>query len=77
MTLLSAGSHFGDRHVAENLSCGDPHISPIEVADAARQAHAYEFIQRLPQGFETIIGPHGFHLSPAEQMILGWTAAII
>lgn len=63
--------------VAENLSCGDTHNSPIEVADAARQAHAYEFIQRLPQGFETIVGPHGFHLSPAEQMLLGWTRVVL
>lgn len=63
--------------VAENLNCGDSHASPIEVADAARQAHAYEFIQRLPQGFDTIIGPHGFHLSPAEQMLLGWTRVVL
>ena len=63
--------------VAENLSCGDAHISPIEVADAARQAQAYEFIQQLPQGFETIIGPHGFHLSPAEQMLLGWARVVL
>jgi len=63
--------------VAENLSGGDPRTSPIEIADAARQANAYEFIQRLPQGFETIIGPHGLHLSPAEQMLLGWARVVL
>ena len=77
VTLLLPDRILVTGTVAENLSCGDPHISPIEVADAARQAHAYEFIQRLPQGFETIIGPHGFHLSPAEQMILGWTRVVL
>jgi ABC-type multidrug transport system fused ATPase/permease subunit len=63
--------------VAENLSGGDSHVSPIEVADAARQAHVYEFVQQLPQGFETIIGPHGFHLTPAEQMLLGWARVVL
>lgn len=63
--------------VAENLNCGESRVSPIEVADAARQAHAYEFIQRLPQGFDTIVGPHGFHLSPAEQMLLGWARVVL
>jgi len=77
VTLLLPDRILVTGTVVENLNCGDPHISPIEVADAARQAHAYEFIQHLPQGFETIIGPHGFHLSPAEQMILGWTRVVL
>jgi ATP-binding cassette, subfamily B, bacterial len=77
VTLLLPDRMFVTGSVAENLSCGDAHISPIEVADAARQAHAYEFIQRLPQGFETIIGPHGFHLAPAEQMLLGWARVVL
>ncbi len=76
VTLLLPDRLLVTGTVAENLSCGDT-ISPIEVADAARQAHAYEFIQRLPQGFETIVGPHGFHLSPAEQMLLGWARVVL
>ncbi len=77
VSVLLPDRMFVTGTVVENLSCGDAHISPIEVADAARQASAYEFIQRLPQGFETIIGPHGFHLSPAEQMLLGWARVVL
>lgn len=76
VTLLLPDRLLVTGTVAENLSCGNT-ISPIEVADATRQARAYEFIQRLPQGFETIIGPHGFHLSPAEQMLLGWARVVL
>ncbi|HEX4000047.1 MAG TPA: ABC transporter ATP-binding protein [Pirellulales bacterium] len=77
VSLLLPDRFLATGTVTENLSCGDARISAVEVADAARQAHAYEFIQRLPQGFDTIIGPHGFHLAPAEQMLLGWARVVL
>jgi ABC-type multidrug transport system fused ATPase/permease subunit len=57
--------------VRENIACDDPRFSAIEVADAARQALVYDFVQQLPQGFDTIVGDHGFHLPPPEQLLLG------
>jgi subfamily B ATP-binding cassette protein MsbA len=57
--------------VRENIACDDPRFSAIEVADAARQALVYDFVQQLPQGFDTIVGEHGFHLPAPEQILLG------
>ena len=63
--------------VADNIACGDPAITTAHVADAARQALAYDFIQKLPQGFDTIVGPHGLHLSWPEQMLLGLARVLL
>ncbi|MEE8451530.1 MAG: ABC transporter ATP-binding protein, partial [Thermoguttaceae bacterium] len=42
--------------VSDNISCGDPKVSQIQVAQAAKQVGTYEFIQELPQGFSTVVG---------------------
>jgi ABC-type multidrug transport system fused ATPase/permease subunit len=51
--------------VLENITGGDPRFSLPEVTDAARRALAYDFVQRLPHGFDTIVGEHGQHLTVA------------
>jgi ABC-type multidrug transport system fused ATPase/permease subunit len=58
--------------ITENISGGDPQVSAREVIEAARQALAYDFIQRLPHGFDTVVGEHGLHLSAVEAMLLGF-----
>ena len=57
--------------VRENIACHEPRFSAVEVADAARQSLAYDVVQQLPQGFDTIVGEHGLRLSPPEQMLIG------
>ncbi len=57
--------------VTENIACGDPRFSISQVTEAARSALAYDFIQHLPQGLDTIVGPHGQTLTLPEQMLLG------
>ena len=57
--------------VRENIACNEPRFSAVEVADAARQSLAYDVVQQLPQGFDTIVGEHGLRLSPPEQMLIG------
>jgi ATP-binding cassette subfamily C protein CydD len=45
--------------IAENIRLGCADATLAQVIQAARQAHAHEFIQALPQGYETIIGERG------------------
>jgi ATP-binding cassette subfamily B protein/subfamily B ATP-binding cassette protein MsbA len=45
--------------IAENIAYGRPGASRDEVEAAARAANAHEFIARLPQGYDTIIGERG------------------
>ncbi|HKD37253.1 MAG TPA: ATP-binding cassette domain-containing protein [Pirellulales bacterium] len=57
--------------ITENIAGGDPQISAREVIEGARQALAYDFIHKLPHGFETVVGEHVMHLSAVEAWLLG------
>jgi len=63
--------------VAENLTCGDSRFSLQEATEAAKLAHAHSFIQKLPQGYETVIGEHGERLDPGQAFRLGLARAIL
>lgn len=43
----------------ENLTGGESRYSLTQVTEAAKKAHAHSFIQKYPQGYETVIGEHG------------------
>lgn len=51
--------------VAENIAYGRP-ATPADIREAARKAQALEFIERLPQGFDTPLGPGGAALSGGQ-----------
>jgi ABC-type multidrug transport system fused ATPase/permease subunit len=49
--------------VRENIAFGRPEMTDAEIERAARLAQAHEFVERLPQGYETVIGERGITLS--------------
>ena len=55
------------RTIAENIAYARPDARPEEVALAARRARAHDFIARLPQGYETLVGERGVKLSGGER----------
>ena len=56
--------------VIENISMGKPDASMDEIVSAAKEAHAHSFIQRLPQGYDTIITGSGDNLSSGQKQLL-------
>lgn len=56
-----------DRTIADNIRMGRQDATDAEVEEAARAAGAYEFIERLPQGFDTPAGEAGVRLSGGER----------
>jgi len=50
-----------------NIAYGRPTASKDEVIEAAKSAHIYDFIQSLPDGFETTVGERGLKLSGGEK----------
>lgn len=56
--------------ILDNIRAGNPRASLQEVMEAARAAQCHDFIERLPQGYDTVIGTKGVHLSGGEKQRL-------
>jgi ATP-binding cassette, subfamily B, bacterial MsbA len=63
--------------VRNNIAYGQPETAKSLVEDAARNALAHDFIQRLPQGYDTIIGEKGMRLSGGEKQRIAIARAIL
>ncbi len=63
--------------VAENIRFGNPDASQEQLEIAARNAHAMDFISKLPQGFDTVIGDQGIRLSGGQKQRLSLARALI
>ena len=56
--------------IRDNIAYGKEEASLVEVMEAAKQAHAHSFIQRLPQGYDTIIAEEGDNISQGQKQLL-------
>ena len=63
--------------IAENISYGKLEATTEEIVEAAKAANAHEFIERLPQGYETVVGEKGAGLSGGERQRIAVARAFI
>ncbi|MGY6658430.1 ABC transporter ATP-binding protein [Amycolatopsis sp. TRM77291] len=63
--------------VRDNIAYGRPDASDEEIRAAARAAEADEFIQRLPEGYDTLVGERGLTLSGGQRQRLGLARALM
>jgi ABC-type multidrug transport system fused ATPase/permease subunit len=77
MAVVHQDTYLFHGTVAENLRMGRPGATPAELAVAAREAHAHEFISRLPQGYETIVGERGVRLSGGQRQRIAIARALL
>lgn len=63
--------------VLENIRYGRPQATSDEVVEAARLANALMFIEELPDGFDTLVGPRGMKLSGGQRQRIAIARAIL
>ena len=63
--------------VEENLRFGRPQASDEEIMAAARTANAHEFVMRLPQGYDTVVGERGIKLSGGQRQRIAIARAVL
>lgn len=65
--LVQQDVYLFDGTIAENIAYGRPGASDEEIRRAARQANIADFIESLPEGYETQVGERGSHLSGGQR----------
>ena len=63
--------------IAENIAYGKPGATRAEIVAAARAAHAHEFILRLPQAYDSLVGERGQGLSGGERQRISIARALL
>jgi ATP-binding cassette subfamily B protein/subfamily B ATP-binding cassette protein MsbA len=63
--------------IADNIAYGKPSASRHEIEAAARNANAHDFIQKLPRGYDTVLGERGETLSGGERQRLSIARALL
>lgn len=63
--------------IANNIAMGRPHADREAVIEAAKKAQCYDFIMRLPYGFDTVIGEGGASLSGGEAQRISIARSIL
>jgi subfamily B ATP-binding cassette protein MsbA len=63
--------------VMENLRCSKMDASDDDIMEAAKSANAHEFIEKLPQGYDTLVGENGAFLSGGQKQRLAIARAIL
>lgn len=77
MGIVTQETFLFDDTVKANISYGVENISDDEIKDAAKAANAHEFIKKLPDGYNTIIGERGVSLSGGQKQRIAIARAIV
>ena len=77
LAIVQQSVFLFDGTIRENIAYGRQDATDADVEEAARLANAHEFIEKLPEGYETIVGERGVKLSGGQQQRLAIARAIV
>jgi subfamily B ATP-binding cassette protein MsbA len=75
--LVAQDTFLFNDTVANNIAYGHPGRSEAEIRSAAENAMAHEFIERLPEGYNTVIGDRGLKLSGGQRQRIAIARALL
>jgi len=75
--LVLQDTFLVDGTVKENIALGNPEATDEEIVEAAKLASAHEFIERLPNGYETWVGEGGAFLSVGQRQRIALARALL
>jgi len=74
--IISQDPFLFSASVRENITFGAPQLDDAEIERIAQLAQAHEFVERLPQGYDTVIGERGVTLSGGQRQRLAIARAL-
>ena len=77
MAVVPQQPQLFHRTIRENIAFACPNASEEDVVEAARQAYAWEFIEKLPDGLDTMVGERGMKLSGGQCQRIAIARAIL
>jgi ATP-binding cassette subfamily C protein len=77
IVLVPQDSHFWSRSILDNFRLGHPHATFEQIVQACQMTGADQFISRLPEKYQTILGEFGSNLSGGQRQRLAMARAIL
>ena len=77
MSIVPQDTVLFNSTLSDNIAYGRDGASKEDIIEAAKKAHAFEFIENMPKKFDTIVGDRGFRLSGGEKQRIAIARAIL
>jgi ATP-binding cassette subfamily B protein/subfamily B ATP-binding cassette protein MsbA len=77
MALVDQDIFLFDGTIGENIACGNRRASTEQIIEAAKGAHAHDFITELPQGYDTPVGERGLRFSGGQRQRIAIARAML
>ncbi len=77
ISVVSQDTFLFSDTIKNNIKFGKPKASDSEIVEAAKKTFAHDFIQKLPQGYDTLVGENGTRLSGGQKQLISFARTLL